>query len=265
MTTATQTHTDELVQAADVKVQIRKGGKGEPLLVLHGELGLPGWLRAHEELSKPYTVWAPSLPGFGQSSRPEWIMNVRDLSAWTAWFIREMKLPTPLNAIGFSMGGWLAAEMALVNANLFKKLVLVAPMGVKPEKGEIFDFFMNSAKEAFVRCFFNASQSPEFAQYYGKEWTPEESDQVENNREMACRLTWKPYMYSYSLPWLLRGIATPTLIVWGRQDSVAPLNCCELYQKAIPGAQAKVIEACGHMPEMEKTSEFVKIVTDFLT
>ena len=87
---------------------------------------------------------------------------------------------------------------------------------------------------------------------------------MEINREMAARLLWEPYMRSHTLRALLRGIATPTRLVWGREDKIIPLNACHLYQKAIKGAQAKVLDECGHMPEMEKPEEFVRTVLDFL-
>jgi pimeloyl-ACP methyl ester carboxylesterase len=265
MTTAVAgTFTEALVEAADVRVQLRKGGKGEPLLVLHSELGVPGWLHAYEELAEHFTVYVPSLPGFGQSTRPDWIVSVRDLAAWVTWFVRDRQLPQPMHVIGFSMGGWVAAEIATVNASMFKKMVLVAPAGLKPEEGEIWDYFASSAQGAFAQAFYNPAQSPEYAQYYGKAWTPEEEDEIEANREMAARLLWKPYMRSHTLRALLRGIATPTRLVWGREDTIIPLNAGQLYQRAIKGATATILEQCGHMPEMEKPAEFVQIVLDFL-
>jgi len=88
--------------------------------------------------------------------------------------------------------------------------------------------------------------------------------QVESNREMSSRLLWKPYMRSHTLPALLRGIATPTLLVWGREDAIVPLNVCQLYERAVPGATAQILDRCGHMPEMEKPTEFVQVVLDFL-
>jgi len=263
-TTAQGMFTEELVEAAGIQVQLRKGGRGEPLLVLPSELGVPGWLSFHDQLAGHFTVYAPSLPGFGRSTRPDWIVTVRDLAAWVTWFVRDMKLSQPLNVIGFSMGGWIAAEIATFNDSIFKKMVLVGPAGLKPEQGETWDYFVNSGKEAFERAFHDQGQSPEYAQYYGREWTPEEEEQVEINREMAARLLWKPYMKSHTLAALLRGVDTPTLLVWGRDDGIIPLNALQLYQRAIKGAQLRVLDKCGHMPEMERPEEFVKAVLDFL-
>ena len=263
-TAAKQNFTEELVELANVRIQLRQGGKGEPLLVLHSELGVPGWIRAYEELARHFTVYVPSLPGFGKSARPDWIVTVRDLAVWVAWFARYLKLPQPINVIGFSLGGWVAAEIATMNSSIFKKMVMVGAAGLKPEEGEIWDYFVNSGREAFEQAFYDRECSPEYARYYGKTWMPEEEEQVEINREMAARLLWKPYMRSHTLAALLPGVAMPTLLVWGRQDRIIPVNACQLYQRAIKGAQTRVLDRCGHMPEMEKPEEFVRVVLDFL-
>ena len=254
----------QLVEAAGITTELRRGGKGPPLLVIHGEFGVPGWLDAYQRLAESFDVIVPSLPGYGQSTRPDWIMGVRDLAAWVTWFARDMDIRTPVNVIGCSLGGWIAAEIATVAPQFINKLVLVGAMGVKPETGEIFDYFLESGKTGMRRAFHRPEQAPEFQHYFGKEWTPEEADVVEQHREMTCRVAWKPYMHSLTLPHLLPGVVTPSLIVWGRQDAVVPLDSGELYQRAIKRSRLAVIDECGHMPEMEKPAEFVRLVRDFL-
>jgi pimeloyl-ACP methyl ester carboxylesterase len=258
--TCTETH----VEAAEVRIQLRTGGSGAPLLILHGELGVPGWLQAYELLARHFTVYVPSLPGFGQSERPGWIASIRDLAAWVTWCIRDLKLPQPLPVIGCSMGGWIAAEIATMNSTIFSQMVLVAPGGLKPEEGEIWDYFVHSAHEAVHQAFYKPEQAVEYGRYYGDAWTPEAEAQAEHHREMASRLFWKPYMRSRTLLALLHGIAIPTLLVWGREDAIIPLNACQLYQQAIPGATATILDQCGHMPEMEQPEAFVQAVLAFL-
>lgn len=265
MTTSQAAFTEEFVEAAGVRLQLRRGGTGPPLLVLHGELGVPGWFSACAQLGRHFTVYVPSLPGFGRSARPDWILSVRDLAAWVAWFVRDLPLPEPLPVIGFSLGGWVAAEVATMNASLFSSIVLVGAAGVQPDEGQIWDYFLHSSREAFAQAFFDPAQSPEYARYYGRAWTPEEEMQAEQNREMAARLLWKPYMRSHTLPALLRGVATRTLLVWGREDAIIPLDACQRYTRAIPGATANVLDRCGHMPEMEQPEAFVNAVLDFLS
>jgi pimeloyl-ACP methyl ester carboxylesterase len=261
---ATGSFTEEFVDAAGVRVQLRRGGSGPPLLILHGELGIPGWLRAHARLAQHYTVHVPSLPGFGQSARPDWIASVRDLAAWVTWFARDLPLAQPLPVIGFSLGGWLAAEIATMNASIFTRLVLVGAAGLQPEEGQIWDYFVHSSREAFAQAFCDPAQAPEYAQYYGKTWTPEDEAQTERNREMAARLFWKPYMRSHTLAGLLPGVATPTLVVWGREDAIIPLEVGQRYVRSIPGATAKILDRCGHLPEMEQPGAFAQVVLDFL-
>lgn len=263
MTTTTAACIEERLKIAGTSLQMRRGGSGAPLLLLHGELGVPGWLRAHELLAQHYSVYVPSLPGFGSSEIPDWMMSVRDLSAWVNWFVRDYGLSTPLNVIGFSMGGWVATELATANNAIFAKMVLVGAAGIKPREGEIWDYFLNSAKDAFRNSFLNPAAT-EYVKHYGRDWTPDEAEQIESNREAAIRYLWRPYMHSVTLPGLLPGIATPTLLLWGRQDAIVPMNSCELYKQGIPGAQVAVIEDCGHMPEMEKPEEFAKAVIEFL-
>jgi pimeloyl-ACP methyl ester carboxylesterase len=264
MTADGDAFTDDVVEVAGVCIQLRRGGAGAPRLVLHGELGVPGWLRAYAGLAERYTVYVPSLPGFGRSTRPDWIVTVRDLAAWTTWFVRDLKLPTPLPVVGFSLGGWVAAEIATMNAALFSKMVLVGAAGLKPEDGEVWDYFVHGSREAFARTFYDPAKAPEYARYYDRSWTPDDETQAEQNREMAARLLWKPYMRSPTLPALLRGIATPTLVVWGREDAIIPLEVCRRYARAIPDATQMVLDGCGHAPEMEKPEAFVRAVLDFL-
>lgn len=252
------------VAAGGVTAELRRAGEGRPLLVIHGELGVPGWLDSFARLAEGYDVIVPSLPGYGGSARPDWIMGVHDLAAWVTWFARDLDLRTPVPVVGCSLGGWVAAEIAAVAPQFFDKLVLVGAMGIKPDEGEIFDYFLESGMAGLRRAFHRPDHSAEFRRYWGREWTPEEADRVEQHRETTCRVAWKPYMHSLSLRHLLRGVTTPTLLVWGRDDAVTPLNCGEIYARAIPGARLVAIADCGHMPEMEQPAEFADLVRSFL-
>jgi pimeloyl-ACP methyl ester carboxylesterase len=253
-----------LIDIAGITVELRRGGSGTPVLVIHGELGVPGWLESFAQLAEHHDVIVPSLPGYGRSTRPDWIMGVHDLAAWVTWFARDIDLRTPVNVIGCSLGGWVAAEIATVAPQFFNKMVLVGAMGIKPEQGEIFDYFLESGLTGLRRAFHRPEQSSAFMRYWGNEWTPEETDLVEQHREMTCRIAWKPYMHSLTLRHLLPGVSTPTLLLWGGEDAITPINSGEIYQRAIPRSRLVVIENCGHMPEMEKPTEFSGLIEDFL-
>lgn len=254
----------EMITIAGLKVQLLHGGQGTPLLVLHGVAGSPGWLQFHEALAAHFHVYAPSHPGFDASDRPDWMERVHDLAYFYRWFLEELSL-APMPIIGFSLGGWLAAEMAAMYPAYIRRMVLVGAAGIKPSVGEITDIFLITPQEMLQKQFYNPSQAPEYARLYEGEPTIEQQQRAAWNREMAALLTWKPYMYNPKMPVLLAQLKTPTLIMWGRQDAIVPLNCGELYQAAIPGAKLTVLDECGHSPQIEKPHAFLEAVLPFLT
>ncbi len=264
MTTATSVWTEEIVEVAESRLQIVRGGNGDPLLVLHDEMGHHGALRWHEVLAESNTLHIPSHPGFGASPRMDWVMNMRDLAGWYLRALDELGLQG-VNVIGFSLGGWLAAEMATMCPQQFNKMVLVGAAGIKPDIGEIFDIFLVTAEEYLdTVCLDNASV-PEFDTVRPAEPSPEQLEAWLVAREEACRLSWKPYMHYPGLPHLLGRLQDlPTLLVWGAQDGMVPVNAGEKYHQAIKGSRLEVIDNCGHRPEIEKSDEFLALVQGFL-
>lgn len=255
--------TEEFVEVAGSKIHLMKGGSGDPLLVLHAAGGNQGWIRYAQALADHYTVYIPSHPGYGQSERPDWLETMNDMTCFYTWFMEKQGLDGA-RAIGFSMGGWLAAEIAVACHHSFSKLMLVDPAGIKPQNGEIADIFIISPAQILELLFHDPKQAPEYEQLYGQEPTPEQASMAEQNREMAVRICWKPYMHDPRLPALLARVNIPTQIVWGRQDQLVPLECGELFQKAIPGSKLSIIDNCGHIPAVEKPEEFIKIALDFM-
>ncbi len=255
---------EETIRVYGTDVIVIRGGAGRPLLVLHEELGHPGWLNWHAALARDRTLLIPLHPGWGRTPRADWITNVRDLAGFYSMFVREQGL-APVDVIGFSLGGWVAAEMAACNPAQFRKMVLVAPAGVRPPDGEIMDVFVMMAPQQLVSTVLDPNNTPEFGNLYGGGQSPEQFEAFEEARAETARLAWMPYMHNPSLPHLLRGIANlPTLLVWGRQDAVVPLSAGEAYERSIAGAKLVAFDRCGHRPEIEKPAEFLKEVQGFL-
>ena len=265
MTTISESWTEQMVDVAGTKLQLVKGGSGKPLLILHDEMGHPGWLRFHQALAQHYTLYLPSAPGFGNSARVDWITNMRDMAGWYLEALEELGLHK-VNVAGFSLGGWLAAEMATMCPHQFNKLVLVGAAGVRPPVGEIFDMFVVTASEFIEASFLDPASTQEFQQVCPDEPTPEQLETWEVAREEACRLSWKPYMHYRALPHLLRRLkGLPTLIVWGKNDPIIPLSAAQVYHESIEGSRLVVLDNCGHHPEIEKSDEFASLVHQFLT
>ena len=265
MTSVSVVWTEETRQVAGVDLRIRKGGSGDPLLILSDEIGHLGTLNYQEELARSHTVYVPSHPGFGQTPRLDWVMNMRDLAGWYLMALDELGLES-VNTIGFSLGGWLAAEMATMNPGQFRKLALVGPMGILPPDGYIFDVFLDVARACITSAFLDSEGTPEFQVLCPAEPDPEQAMAWEVAREEACRLGWKPYMYYPGLPHLLGRLRNlPTMIVWGRQDGIVPVSAAAVYHQSIPGSRLEIVENCGHMPQVEKREEFLALVGNFLS
>ena len=264
MTTTTTTWTEEMVEAGGAQIELVRGGTGDPLLILHDEMGHHDWLRYHEALAQHHSLYIPSHPGFGKSERLDWVMNMRDYAGWYLDALDDLGLER-VNVLAFSLGGWLAAEIAAMCSHRFNKLVLVGAAGIKPPTGEIYDMFLVVAREYITETVLDPDRTPEFEQVCPSEPTTEQAEAWEVAREQACRLTWRPYMHYPALPHLLRRLRTlSTLIVWGRQDPIVPLSAGEVYHRSIEGSRLAVIEDCGHRPEIEKPDEFVELVEEFL-
>ena len=263
MPTRSSIWTDAKIQVAGTDVHIIQGGNGDPIVVLHDEKGQTPPLRYAESLAQDFSLHMPAHPGFGVTEHLDWVMSVRDLASWYLRVLDELNLER-VNVLGFSLGGWLAAEMACQSPKTFNKMALVAPTGIRPESGEIFDMFLVIAKEYWEEGFLNIDATPEYATTCPDEPTPEMAELWEVAREESARLTWRPYMYHAALPHLLGRLQNlPTLLVWGEQDAVVPASTVKLYQQAINGAKLETIANCGHHPEMEQTDEFVGLIKNF--
>jgi pimeloyl-ACP methyl ester carboxylesterase len=260
LATAAQTWIEEQHEVAGTVLRLVKGGSGPPLLVLHDEMGNPGWLDAYEALAAEHTLYVPSHPGFDGSPRLAWIATVRDLACWYVRALEELGLGrVPL--LGCSFGGWLAAEIAAICPHLVSRLVLVSPPGLRPPQGEIFDMFLVTTEDYLKRCFVDEAA---YERVFGGDLPSEERHRREAAREQACLLTWRPYMYDPALLYLLPGIKAPTLLVWGKDDAVVPPSAGELYRDAIPQARLELLDGCGHFPYLEQPDAFVRLARTFL-
>jgi pimeloyl-ACP methyl ester carboxylesterase len=251
----------ETVPLAGISLHVARAGTGAPVLVLHHDIGSPEPAPFLDALARQFSVLAPSHPGYDKSSRPDWMRSVRDVAVVYQWLLGERGL-RDVTLVGLGFGGWIAAEMATMAPRALRRLVLVGAMGLKPERGEIVDQALLSYIDYVRRGF--ADQAV-YDRIFGAETPTPRLEQWDLNREMTFRIAWKPYMYSPTLPYLLGGVATPALVVWGRDDRIVPLECGEHYAKALPNARLEIVERAGHFVDMERPDELAQVVARFAT
>src|SRR5689334_3849833 len=137
---------EESIDIGGVRTHLHRGGDGGPLLMLHGAGGNPGWLKVHELLAQHHHIYSPTHPGFGRSSRPPWLDSMPDMVDFYMDFLDQFGLQQ-LPVIGFSMGGWLAAELAATCPDRLSKLILVDAVGLRVEGADVADIFLLGPNE----------------------------------------------------------------------------------------------------------------------
>src|SRR5690606_30695346 len=111
-------------------------GTGRPLLMLHHSTGSIGWTPFYDRLVEDFEVIVPDLPGYGQSTMPQWPRHPRDLVILVLQYLRELNLDEDVTLVGLGFGGWVAAELATMSPEALSSLVLIGSPGLLPDEGE---------------------------------------------------------------------------------------------------------------------------------
>ena len=245
-----------------IDLEVVRRGAGRPVLLLHGAQTVDPRAPFLEMLGRHAEIIAPSHPGFGRSARPADFETVYDLVNFYFDFLETLP-QEKVTLIGFSFGGWLAAELAVKCRHRLEGLVLVDAFGIKVsdrETPDILDVFNTSPQEVQRRSW----HDPET-------WAPDldalSDDELvvrARNWEALCLYGWNPYMYNPQLKRWLRRIAVPTLVVWGASDGIVKPAYGRIYSSLIPQSRFELIERAGHHPEIEQAKAFVDTVVKFL-
>ena len=245
-----------------IELEVLRRGTGRPILLLHGFDTVDPEAPFLDHLARHGEILAPSSPGFGNSPRPKDFDTVYDLVH--LYLAMLQALPgDKISVLGFSFGGWLAAEVAAACTDRIDKLILVDPLGIKisdRETPDILDIFNKSPDEVRRRSWHDPDRSaPDYNAM---------SDEAlvihARNREALCLYAWHPYMYNSQLPRWLGRIDVPTLVLWGESDGVVSPDYGRAYASMIPGARFELIARAGHHPEIEQPEAFVDNVARFL-
>jgi len=241
------------------KIKIMRGGQGAPLLYLHGARGAGAWLPFMEKLSQHFEVIVPHHPGFGDSDTPDWLDNVGDL----AFFYLDMLDAARLDGVtlvGSSLGGWIAAEIAVRSTSRLSSLTLSCAAGIHVNGVRKGDIFLWSPEQTARNMF----HDPKFAEQALAQPVSEEQLMIEmKNRLITAKLGWQPRLYNPHLYKWLHRIDVPTLLIWGDDDKVIPPAHGPAFQKLIPGSRLEIIRNCGHIPQVERADEWVGKIVAF--
>jgi pimeloyl-ACP methyl ester carboxylesterase len=246
-----------------VRLEIIERGQGRPILWLHGEEGLDPAAPFLDMLAAHGRLLAPSHPGFGHSPDVGTIDTVEDLSYLYLDLIAEQKLGDVV-VIGSSLGGWIAAEMAVKGSDRLGGLVLVAPLGIKigdRETRDIPDIFALPPDEVTRLQY----RDPARAAIDHTKLSDDQLTVIARNREATALYAWEPYFHNPKLRQRLHRITVPTLLLWGADDRfVTAAHYGAAYRDAIPSVRFETIARAGHFPHLEGPAALAELVRGFL-
>jgi pimeloyl-ACP methyl ester carboxylesterase len=249
----------------DVQIECVQRGRGRPLVFLHA--GYPGAsadsdTAAIERLAESARVIAPTHPGFGRSEQPRGFTTIDDLAYFHLDLMDQLDL-TDVTLVGVSLGGWIAAEIAVKSTERISHLVLANPVGIKVsgrETRDIVDIFATTNDDLAKLAF----SDPTLGAPNYKEMAEDAVRIIARNREATARYAWSPYMHDPKLKGRLHRIHVPTLMLWGSDDRIVSEDYGRAYCAAIPGARFETIAHAGHYPHIEQPDEFARRVLAFV-
>lgn len=253
----------ERVKLQEATIEVERRGKGKPILLLQSEEAYEASLPFVDSLAEKREVIIPWAPGFGRSTFPESVTSIDDIAYLYLDLLDRYKL-TGVSVVGFSVGGWIAAEMATKNCGRIGKLVLVDAVGAKfggPYDRDIEDIYFHPAEKVASLKFLDPSKDPlaDMASLSDKQ-----AMSVARHREVTAKLCWKPYFHNPSLKHRLHRIQAKTLVVWGAKDGFVTPKYGRAYAKRVPGAKFVSIPKAGHYPHIEQPEGFMKELRGFL-
>jgi pimeloyl-ACP methyl ester carboxylesterase len=251
---------EEYLEFAGGRVHVLRGGSGAPLLFLHAAGGAGQWLEFHELLARRFEVIAPDHPGFGGSDELADVADMDDLAYHYLDLMARLGLDRP-HVVGASLGGWLAAELAVLAPREIGSLTLLSPVGLRLPDHPVLDLFMLRPQERVAALFRDPARARALLPA-----DPDIDTVLADYRDMTAlaRFAWTPFMSNPKLERRLHRIAAPTRVIWPEEDRLVPIEHGRRYAELIPGAELAVVKECGHAMYFERPAEFADLVADFV-
>jgi pimeloyl-ACP methyl ester carboxylesterase len=259
-TTTPRTLTATVEGIGPVEVTYSERGAGHPFLLLHGGAG-PLSVTAFADLfarSESARVITPTHPGFAGTARPELLANPRGLAALYVAFLDQLDL-SDVTLIGNSVGGWIAAEMALLGSPRIARVVLVDAVGVDVPGHPVADFFSLTMDQVAALSY----HDPIAFRIDVAAMPPAQREAMAGNRAALATYAGTA-MTDATLQDRLQGVHIPTLVLWGDADRIVDTEYGRAFAAAIPGARFQLLPETGHVPQIETPQQLLEAIRAFV-
>jgi pimeloyl-ACP methyl ester carboxylesterase len=248
----------------DFQVRVWSAGAGPPLLYLHGFEQHPGEASFLKRLAVNRRVFAPELPGYGESAGFEGIDGILGITLYHRQLVESWGTG-PVDVIGHSLGGMLAAEFAAICPHLTRRLVLVDAYGLWLDEMGMPDPFVLSEKQLGAIKWADPTLAATEPSIFVPDATNPNLAVLERAKNLATATKFMWPIADRGLRDRLPLIAAPTLVMHGAQDGLLPSAYPEEFARLIPNARTRIIEGAGHLPMVEQEEAFVTAVEEFLS
>jgi pimeloyl-ACP methyl ester carboxylesterase len=252
----TTTHNLDLDGVGVVDLSVDDRGHGQPFLLLHGGAGPQSVLPFAERFAagKDVRVITPTHPGFRGTTRPAGLESIAKLAALYEKLLAALDV-VDVTVIGNSIGGWIAAELALLRSSRVSRNVLIDAVGIEVPGHPVADAFSLSLEQIMQRSFHDPAPF-----LVDPTTLPEPARAVMAGNQAALAAYTKGTMSDPGLMGRLRELELPTLVLWGDSDRIADLDYGRVYAAAIPLARFHVLAGTGHMPQLETPDQVVQAI-----
>jgi pimeloyl-ACP methyl ester carboxylesterase len=267
------------VELPGASVNYVEMGEGDPIVFVHGISGSwQNWLENLPHFARTHRVIALDLPGFGRSPMPSWPIDLPAYGRLLHDFCEKVGVGSGAALVGNSLGGFVGAEAASAVPGRFDRLALVSAAGIINT--------WNPEERAVVTAYIWTTFSPHFAirsrAIIGRPGL---------RRVVFGRFVRFPNLLRPELLWeqmanglercegfgeslraairhdmrdRLGKIEIPTLVLWGFDDRVIPVQAALSYHRRIPGSRLEIFERTGHVPQLERPARFNATLAHFL-
>lgn len=236
------------------EVNVLSGGTGPDLLFLHNAGGVTAENPFLLALAKKYRVFAPQLPGYGDSGDSDNIRDMLDVTLHSFDVLEALGLEKPI-LVGHSLGGMIAAEMAALRPREVDKLCLIASAGLWLDAYPVPDIFTLLPREFPAYMFHDAEAGAKMMATGGNMNDPAFLIPflVTNARQLGMAGKFLFPIPDRGLKERIHRISARTILVWGDSDRIFPAPYAQAFKSLVPGAEFVSIPDAGHQVVLEQT------------
>jgi pimeloyl-ACP methyl ester carboxylesterase len=239
-----------------VDVTVDEQGAGRAFLLLHGGGG-PGTVAGFAALlagSRPARAITPTHPGFGGTPRPEALHTVAGLAELYVALLDQLGTDD-VTVVGNSIGGWIAAEMALLASPRVGGIIVVNGTGVQVPGHPVADFFSLTMDQVTKLSF----HDPDRFRVDPATLPPAAQAGMAGNRATLAVYA-STGMSDPTLAGRLSAVQTPTRVLWGDSDQIVDPDYGRAFAAAIPSARFQLLTDTGHMPQLETPDQLLQAI-----